>query len=92
MSDLSKLGESREPDIRGDICMRDLGLKYYHLSREKLEPIGAHNFTADGIISATLYNVSNNTAKQIYCIKMILSFSLINCCETSSFSSLPGEM
>lgn len=54
--------------------MRDLRLKYYYLSREKLEPIGAHNFTADGIISATLYNVSNNTAKQIYCIKMILSF------------------
>lgn len=54
MSDLSKLGESRKPDIRGDICTQDLGLKYYHLSREKLEPIVAHNFTADGIRSATL--------------------------------------
>lgn len=54
MSDLSKLGESREPDIRGDICMQDLGLRYYHLSREKLEPTVAHNFTADGNLSATL--------------------------------------
>jgi hypothetical protein len=36
MSELRKLGEKREPDIRSGICTWDLGLKYYHLSRETI--------------------------------------------------------
>lgn len=77
-----------ESDIRGGICIWDLGLKYCYLSREKPQPIVGHNFIADEIISATLFDFSHNTAKQIYCIKWFLFFSLVNWCENSSTKAM----
>lgn len=35
MSELRTPDECGEPDIRSDICTWELGLKYYHLTREK---------------------------------------------------------
>lgn len=53
-----------QPATRSGICTWEQGLKYYHLSREKPLPIVAHSFIADGVVSTTVWDVSENRAKK----------------------------
>ena len=53
-----------QPATRSAICTWEQGLKYYHLSGEKPSPIVAHSFIADGVVSATIWDFSENRAKK----------------------------
>lgn len=63
MSELRNLGECREPDIRWSTSTWELGLKYCYLSKKSRNPRVGHSFVADGLISATIWDFSNNTAE-----------------------------
>ena len=88
MSELRKLGECKQPDIRWGICTWEWWLKYYHLSRGKTSPIVALRFTQRLELYQLLYEIFQKIQQNKFTAWNGFVFSFVNWYENSSTKAM----